>query len=103
MKVAVVWASVTIQDVVELDLPPGASVADAVARSGFVDAYAAPGTQIGFAIHGRRVSASDPVVAGDRIVLTRPLVCDPKAARVRRARAKPPPLPKKGSGNRGSP
>ena len=39
----------------------------------------------GLAIFGQRVDGSTPLRDGDRVEITRPLVCDPKVAR--RARA----------------
>ena len=89
MNVTVVWATPSIQDVVEVDLPAGATVADAVARSGLVEQYRLDPTVLGFAIFGRRVRADAGLAEGDRVELTRPLEADPKVARLRRARAKP--------------
>ena len=65
---------------VELQLPDGARVADAVAASGLpLDGIT------GFAVFGERVEADAPLRDGDRIELLRPLVADPKEARRRRA------------------
>ncbi len=69
-----------------VDLPAGATVADAVARSGLVARYGIDRAALGFAIFGRRVRADAPLADGDRVELTRPLVVDPKAARGERAR-----------------
>jgi putative ubiquitin-RnfH superfamily antitoxin RatB of RatAB toxin-antitoxin module len=89
VKVTVVWATRAIQDVVEVDLPPGATIADAIAKSGLVAQYELDAARLGFAVFGRRASAQTPLAEGDRIDLTRPLEVDPKAARIARARAKP--------------
>ncbi|HEY9540781.1 MAG TPA: RnfH family protein [Luteimonas sp.] len=67
-------------EVVDLVLPAGATVADAVAASGF----GAEGIS-GFAIHGERAVASTLLRDGDRVELLRPLEVDPKEARRRRA------------------
>ena len=64
-------------------LPVGATVAQAVAASGFDDATLA--CVAGMAIHGERVSAGTPVRDGDRVELLRPLRADPKEARRKRA------------------
>ena len=92
MKVSVVWATPTIQDVVEVDVPAGATIADALARSGLVAQYGLDAAAIGVAVFGRRASVQTALAEGDRIELTRPLEVDPKSARLARARAKP--LPK---------
>ena len=89
MKVTVVWATLATQDIVEVDLPAGATIADAVDRSGLVAHYALDASRLGFAIYGRRASAQTPLADGDRIDLTRPLEVDPKTARIARSRAKP--------------
>ncbi len=90
MNVTVVWATAQVQDVVPVELPPGATVADAVARSGLVAQYGLDPAQIGFAIFGRRARADATLADGDRVELTWPLIVDPKVARARRARAKHP-------------
>src|SRR3546814_723397 len=67
-------------EAVDLVLPAGATVADAVAASGF----GAEGIS-GFAIHGERAVASTLLRDGDRVELLRPLEVDPKEARRRKA------------------
>ena len=89
MKVTVVWATPSLQDVVEVELPAGATVGQAVDRSGLVVQHALDPARIGVAVFGRRSSRESPLEDGDRVELTRPLQIDPKAARIARARAKP--------------
>jgi putative ubiquitin-RnfH superfamily antitoxin RatB of RatAB toxin-antitoxin module len=89
LKVTIVWAMPRLQDVVSLDLPEGATVADAVAQSDFGPQYRLDPAALGFSIFGERVGAETPLADGDRVELTRPLLADPKAARARRARAAP--------------
>jgi putative ubiquitin-RnfH superfamily antitoxin RatB of RatAB toxin-antitoxin module len=85
MRVQVVRAWARDFEAVDLELPAGARVADAVAASGLDTA----GID-GYAIFGERVSAGDALSDGDRVELLRPLQADPKDARRRRAaRAKP--------------
>jgi hypothetical protein len=84
--VSVVWASADVQDVVAVDLPPDATVADAVARSGLLVHHGLDPATIGYAIFGRRTLAHASVADGDRVELTRALVADPKELRRRRAR-----------------
>jgi len=92
MKVSVVWATATLQDLVDVELPEGATVGEAVDRSGLLVHYALDSARLGFAIFGRRASREALLAEGDRIELTRPLEIDPKAARIIRARVSP--LPK---------
>lgn len=65
---------------VELELPAGAVLADAVAASG-LDVSGITG----YAIHGERAAAGSVLRDGDRVELLRPLQADPKEARRRRA------------------
>nr|WP_255746006.1 RnfH family protein [Lysobacter sp. CFH 32150] len=64
-----------------LDLPEGATVADALARSGL----SLPDGIVAYAIHGLRCDTAQLLHDGDRIELLRPLVADPKDARRWRA------------------
>lgn len=89
MIVTVVWATPDVQDVVAVELPDGATVADAAARSGLLAAYGIDAATVAFAVFGRRRASRAPVADGDRVELTRPLHADPKAARARRARERP--------------
>ena len=90
MKVTVVYAAPGIEIIETLDLPAGATVEDAVVRSGLLTRLAMPAA-ISYAIHGQRARAETPLADGDRVEILRPLVADPKA--VRRARAADHPLP----------
>jgi uncharacterized protein len=67
-------------DTVVLALPDAATVADALASSGF----ALDGIS-GFAVFGERVGSTDCLRDGDRLELLRPLQVDPKEARRHRA------------------
>ncbi|MBB1059332.1 RnfH family protein [Marilutibacter spongiae] len=64
-----------------VELPEGSRVADALAAAGWQDAAGIAG----LALNGRRVDASTPLEAGDRVELLRALELDPKEARRRRA------------------
>ena len=88
MKVTVVWATPAIQDGVEVEVPAGATLAEAVDASGLVARYGIDPAQLGFAVYGRRASPEAVLAEGDRIDLTRPLEVDPKTARIARARAR---------------
>jgi len=93
MNVTVVFATAGVQDVVPLTLPEGATVADAVARSGLAQTYALDPAELAFAVHGKRRAAGALLADGDRVELARPLIADPKEARRRRAQAAPMPKP----------
>ena len=93
IRVTVVYSPQSRQhDLCALDLPPGSSVAQAVAASGLFERHA---TLRGFAdagvlpvgVWGRRCSPQTLLAAGDRVELYRPLVVDPKEARRVRYRA----------------
>ena len=85
MRVQVAWVDVTTEALVTLDLPEGASVDDAVAQSRLgLESDVAGGTLV-CAVFGRRVERSARLREGDRVEITRPLVCDAKSARRRRA------------------
>jgi len=90
VKVSVAYAAPGVEAIERLDLPVGATVADAVARSGFGARLALPAA-VSYAIHGQRARADTPLADGDRVEILRPLVADAKA--VRRARAAGHPLP----------
>jgi putative ubiquitin-RnfH superfamily antitoxin RatB of RatAB toxin-antitoxin module len=87
MRVEVVYALPDRADVSVLELPPGATVQDALAASGVAARHAALDlSQVG--IFGRRVAPDAVLSDGDRVEVYRPLPLDPKEARRRRARGK---------------
>ena len=89
LRVAVAWASPAAQGVVDITLPDGATVADAVAACGALGHAGVAAANAAYAIHGQTARATTPLADGDRVEITRPLVADPKAARRDRARARP--------------
>ena len=89
LRVTVAWASPRAQGVVEVDLPPGATVADAVAAARAIERAGVEPGLAGFAIFGQTARPGTPVADGDRVEITRPLVADPRAARRDRAAAHP--------------
>jgi uncharacterized protein len=78
MKVEVVQALPERAEVVSVQLPEGATVAQAVAASGLEGSA--------FGIFGKRVPPEHPLRDGDRVEVYRPLKLDPKEARRRRAK-----------------
>ncbi|TSE32218.1 Persistence and stress-resistance antitoxin PasI [Tepidimonas thermarum] len=86
VRVTVVWASAprTVHEVV-LELPDGATVAQAMARTGWVvGPVDDPHADVAASIWGRRASPTTALRDGDRLELTRPLRVDPKVARRQR-------------------
>ncbi|HEY7945865.1 MAG: RnfH family protein [Burkholderiales bacterium] len=90
IRVTVVYALPAGANEIEVDLPPGSTVAEALARSGLAAHH--PGIELAamaFGIYGVRV-ASDTVLADcDRVEVYRPLLADPKEMRRRRASRRP--------------
>jgi len=73
---------------VDLILPDGVTVADAIAESGIRDAW--PGVEIRadrVGIFAGKVSLDTMLHDGDRVEIYRPLTIDPKEARRKRARS----------------
>jgi len=71
---------------VRLMLPAGASVAQALAASGYAQAFAGQDPwQYGVGIYGHAVRAEDILRDGDRVEIYRPLTFDPMESRRRRA------------------
>ena len=78
LKVEVVDARPGRAEVVEIRVPDGATVRDALAASGM------KGVQVG--IFGKRAAMDTRLADGDRVEIYRPLAMDPKETRRRRAR-----------------
>ncbi len=89
LNIGVAFAAPGTEAIVHLTLPVGATVAQAVAASGLCERLALSPATIGYAIHGQRVDMDTPLVEGDRIELTRPLIADAKQARRARAARQP--------------
>ena len=89
LRITVAYAATGVEVIVALEVPPGATVADAVAQSGLADRPGIAAVTLEFAIHGRRAQRDTPLADGDRVELTRPLVADPKQVRRARAGRKP--------------
>ena len=82
IDVEVVFALPERQALLEVSLPEGASVADAIAASGISAAFPDFALdELEAAIWGRVVNRDTPLKAGDRVELYRPLELDPKEAR----------------------
>ena len=80
MRIEVARATAVGAESLTLDVPGGATVADALAASPFADAPFAA-----LAIHGEVVTPTRPLRDGDRVELLSSLLEDPKTARRNRA------------------
>ena len=87
ITVTVVYALPEAATEIEVKLIAGATVADAVERSGLAARH--PEADIArrsVGVFGRRVDRRTIVADGDRVEVYRPLLADPKDARRKRAR-----------------
>lgn len=85
IRVEVVYAAPDRQRLIELNVPAGATVMDAIRSSGLLMEF--PGidtTHIG--IFGEHVGPDRPLENGDRVEIYRPLIADPKEVRRELAR-----------------
>ena len=81
IRVEVIRAWPRRHEAVELELPAGATVAQALSGCGF----SLEGID-GYAVFGERVTKDVHLRDGERLELLQPLLADPKEARRRRAR-----------------
>jgi uncharacterized protein len=90
MRIVVACIAREREWLVALDLPNGSTVADAVRASRLAEHVGIDALDIVCGIHGRRASIDTPLSEGDRVDITRPLLCDAKVMRRRRALANTP-------------
>jgi len=86
LQVEVVYALHQAQTVIELRMPPGSTVKDAIHQSGILERFPKielTSDRVG--IYGELVSLNSQIHDGDRVEIYRPLVADPKQARRLRA------------------
>ena len=81
LRVQVIRAWPHRHEALELSLPAGGGVADALAAAGWVLDAGHPGV----ALNGRRVQPDQPLQGGDRVDALRALELDPRQARALRA------------------
>ena len=90
LRVTVALALPQRQDVVELELPPGSRVRDALAAPAARALLAGMDpAALDVGIWSRRCGLDAPLRDGDRVEIYRPLAADPKAMRRTRARLRP--------------
>ena len=90
MRVQVAVALPSLQEVIELELPEGATVADALAAARLGERH--PGVDFGSmrtGVWSREAGGERRLRDGDRVELYRALRADPKDMRRRRARLTP--------------
>ena len=85
MNVQVIRAWPQRHETVDVVLPEGACVRDAVAAAG----WAGDAEVTGYAVFGAKTAPDAVLAEGDRVELLRALVVDPKIARRKRAEARP--------------
>jgi putative ubiquitin-RnfH superfamily antitoxin RatB of RatAB toxin-antitoxin module len=88
MHIVVAYAAPGIEWLAEAELPASAILADALAATG-AHAIVPAAEPLRYAIFGETAALDTPLVDGDRVELTRPLVADPKTVRRERARERP--------------
>ena len=82
LRIRVIYALPDHQATVDLQLPAGTSLADAVTRSGLLQKFPeAAERPLSCAIFGRAVPPTYELRDGDRIEILRPLLIDPKQSR----------------------
>ena len=81
VKIEVLMAWPRRFESVSLELPAGATLADALAAAGWSEAEGISG----YAVFGVNAARDAVLQDGDRVELLRPLLLDPKEARRRRA------------------
>lgn len=87
VRLEVVYARPDVQALERVELPPGATVLDAIRASGLLERFPEIDlAKMDVGIYGTPAAPGDPVEEGDRVEIYRPLVADPKAARRERAR-----------------
>lgn len=89
MRVTVAVAFAPVQEVIEVQLPEGAPVADALAAAGVAQRWPELKTA-SVGVWGRLARLETPLREGDRVEIYRPLRADAKAMRRARAGLKAP-------------
>jgi len=82
MKIGVAYATQSRQVWLTVDLAEGATVRDAIEKSGVLENFPEIDLkQQKVGIFGKIVKLESPVEEGDRVEIYRPIVCDPKTVR----------------------
>ncbi len=89
IDVSVVYAGENDVVRVDLVLPDGACLGDALAASGLVERYALGDVTGRTGVYGRLRGNDEPLQQGDRVEIYRPLRADPKVSRRQRTKRRP--------------
>ena len=85
VAVEVAYADRDRQLILQLEVPAGTTVAQAIELSGIRGQFPQIEPQPVVGIFGRKVTLDDPLSPGDRVEIYRPLLVDPKETRRRKA------------------
>lgn len=88
MTVEVAYATPEAQEIVALEVAPGTTVEEAIARSGLLTSF--PEIDLGVnkvGVFGKISRLNTPLKDRDRVEIYRPLIADPKEVRKQRAAA----------------
>lgn len=87
-KVEVAYARPDVQVIIPVQVEPGTTIADAIRLSKIMEAFPEIDLDVNkVGVFGKLGKLDNPVRAGDRVEICRPLVADPKEVRRKRAAA----------------
>ncbi|MSQ89353.1 MAG: RnfH family protein [Betaproteobacteria bacterium] len=86
MRIEVVYALASAQEIVVLELAGGSVAGQALAASGLIERHALLVSDLQLGIFGKRVAPAQTLREGDRVEILRALTADPNEARRGRAR-----------------
>ena len=87
MKVEVAYAKPKTQALLPLEIPDGTTVGDAINASGILNLFPEiEQNPLSVGIFGRPCALETQLNPGDRVEIYRPLIVDPRAARLERSR-----------------
>jgi uncharacterized protein len=101
VQVRVVYALPDRQELLDLTLPAGSTLQQALQASGLLGKYGIDPAKGKFGIYGKQAKPETVLRDRDRVEIYRPLIADPKE--VRKARAAQGKATKKGGGERKTP
>ncbi len=87
LQIEVVFATTERQELVAVELPTGATIADAIRESGIQDRFDESLDEFDVGVWGRAANRDQAVGDGDRVEIYRPLARDPMDARRELAKA----------------
>ena len=88
VRVEVIYALASVQDIALLDLPDGALARQALEASGLLERHGLYVARLKLGVSGRLIEPDRRLREGDRLEILRTLAADPNEARRARARSK---------------